>query len=861
MPSKLALSLALLGATAFAQPKYEDILKNLKFRSIGPATMGGRTDDFAVVESDPRIIYAGTAAGGLFKTINGGVTWQALFEDQPNPSIGDVTLAPSNPSIVYVGTGEANNRQSSSWGDGVYKSMDGGATWKHLGLDATHHVGRIVVHPTDPDIVYVAAMGDLWGPNQERGVFMSKDGGATWNQTLIIDADTGVSDIAIDPQSPNILYAAAYERRRTAFGYNGGGPGGGIYRSTDGGLHWTKLSTGGVGHLPAGDYGRCAVDIYRKNSNIVYVLIENATAGGVYRSDDKGVTWAHQSDTNPRPSYFSQLRIDPNNDLKLWMGGVNIYMSEDAGKTWSQDRFRDVHSDNHGIWIDPNNSDHVLSGNDGGIWETMDSGRNWRHIDNIALGQFYEVAYDFQKPYRVCGGLQDNYSWCGPSSSAQTAGIGNTDWITVQGGDGFYNRIDPQDPNIIYTESQDGSLSRRDLKTSESKSIRPEEPNDQAPRYRFQWNSPLLISAHDHNTIYYGGNHLFKSTDRGDTWGVLGEDLTTNAVRDEMSILGRKIDKNSGVLSRDDGVAEWPCITSIAESPVKAGVLWVGTDDGNVQMSRDDGKTWTNVVSHIMGVPKMGYVSRIEPSHTEAGTAYVTFDNHRSADYAIYIFKTTNYGDSFLKLSNGIPPEAGTVHVIREDPVNPNLLFAGTEFGIFVSFDKGANWHRMKNGLPTVPVFDIQIHPREHDLILATHGRSIWIMDNISALEKWDDKVLTSDVKMLGGGRPGIEWKMANYRGFEGQSNFFAANAPNGVILDYWLKTGGPVQVKVTDKDGKQVRQINVPRAEAGVLNRTVWDMRADPPVLPPAGGGRGGRGGRSGGGAAAETPAAGRRR
>jgi photosystem II stability/assembly factor-like uncharacterized protein len=855
MPSKPALSLALLAATAFAQPKYQDILKNLKFRSIGPATMGGRMDDFAVVESDPRIIYAGTAAGGLFKTVNGGVTWQAVFENQPNPSIGDVTLAPSNPSIVYVGTGEANNRQSSSWGDGVYKSMDGGATWKHLGLDATHHIGRIVVHPTDPDVVYVAALGDLWGPNPERGVFMSKDGGATWNQTLIIDADTGVSDIAIDPQSPNILYAAAYERRRTAFGYNGGGPGGGIYRSTDGGLHWTRLGTGGAGHLPAGDYGRCAVDIYRKNSNIVYALVEHATAGGLYRSEDKGMTWTHQSDTNPRPSYFSQIRVDPNNDLKLWMGGVNIYMSEDAGKTWSQDRFRDVHSDNHGIWIDPNNSDHLLSGNDGGIWETLDSGRNWRHIDNIALGQFYEVAYDFQKPYRVCGGLQDNYSWCGPSSTAQTVGIGNSDWITVQGGDGFYNRIDPVDPNIIYAESQDGSLSRRDLKTSESKSIRPEEPNDQAPRYRFQWNSPLLISAHDHNTIYYGGNHLFKSTDRGDTWTVLGEDLTTNAKRDEMSILGRKIDKNSGVLSRDDGVADWPCITSIAESPVKAGVLWVGTDDGNVQMSRDDGKTWTNVVSHIMGVPKMGYVSRIEPSHTEAGTAYVTFDNHRSADYAIYIFKTTNYGDSFLKLNNGIPLDAGTVHVIREDPVNPNLLFAGTEFGIFVTFDKGANWHRMKNGLPTVPVFDIQIHPREHDLILATHGRSIWIMDNISALEKWDENVLTSDVKILGGGRPGIEWKMANYRGFEGQSHFFAANAPNGVILDYWLKTGGPVQVKVTDKDGKQVRQINVPRAEAGVLNRTVWDMRADPPVLPPAGGGRGGRGGR-GGGAAAETPA-----
>ena len=340
---------------------------------------------------------------------------------------------------------------------------------------------------------------------------------------------------------------------------------------------------------------------------------------------------------------------------------------------------------------------------------------------------------------------------------------------------------------------------------------------------------------------------------------MLGEDLTTNANRDEMSILGRKIDKGSGVLSRDDGVAEWPCITTIAESPVKAGVLWVGTDDGNVQMSTNDGKTWTNVVSHVIGLPKMSYVSRIEPSHTEAGTAYVTFDNHRSADYSIYVFATKNYGDSFIKLNNGIPPEAGTVHVLREDPVNPNLLFAGTEFGIFVTFDKGESWHRMKNGLPTVPVFDIQIHPRDHDLILATHGRSIWVMDNISALEKWDDKVLTSDVKVVGGGRPGIEWKMANYRGFEGQSNFFASNAPTGVMLDYWLKAGGLVQIKVTDKDGKQVRQINVPRGEAGAINRTVWDMRADPPVLPPTDGtGRGGRGGggRGRGAATAETPA-----
>ncbi len=733
-------ALCLFAANGFAQPSYDTALKNLRFRSIGPAVMGGRTDDFAVVESDPRVIYLGAAAGGLFKTVNGGQSWQPLFEDQPNPSIGDIALAPSNPAILYVGTGEANNRQSSSWGDGVYKSMDAGATWVHLGLKETHHIGRIVVHPTDPNIVYVAALGDLWGPNKERGVFMSTDGGAHWTQPLFVNEDTGVSDIAIDPQSPNILYAAAYQHRRTVFGYNGGGPGSGIYRSTDGGQHWTKLvggatSTLGRGLPPTGDFGRCALEVYRRNTNIVYALIEHSTLGGVYRSEDKGATWTRMSETNPRPSYFSQLRIDPNSDQKIWLGGVNMYMSEDGGRTFVQTRFRDVHSDVHAIWIDPANSDHLLSGNDGGIWVTWDSGRNWEHINNLALAQFYEVSFDYQKPYHVCGGLQDNYSWCGPSSSTQPTGIGNEDWITVQGGDGFYNRIDPDDPNIVYAESQDGNLSRRDLRTSEVKSIRPQEDNDQAPRFRFQWNSPLMISPHSSKTIYYGGNHLFKSTDRGDTWARLGEDLTANADRDKMTIMGKVMDRQSGVLSRDDGVAAWPCITAIAESPKTAGVLWVGTDDGNVQLSRDDGKTWQNVVSHITGAPKGGYVSRIEPSYKDAGTAYITFDNHRSADYGIYIFMTRNYGDSFTRINNGIPPEAGTVHVVREDPVNPNLLFAGTEFGMFVTFDRGANWRRMKNGLPTVPVFDIQIHPREHDLILATHGRAIWIMDNISALE------------------------------------------------------------------------------------------------------------------------------
>jgi photosystem II stability/assembly factor-like uncharacterized protein len=840
MSSRTLCGLLFIGALA-GQTPYDAALKNLKFRSIGPAVMGGRVDDFAVVESDPRIIYVGAAAGGVFKTVNGGQSWQALFEDQANPSIGDIAISPSNPSILYVGTGEPNNRQSSSWGNGVYKTTDGGATWTHMGLKETHHIGRIVVHPTNPDIVYVAAQGDLWGPNKERGVYKSTDGGATWTLTLFVNEDTGANDIAIDPQSPNILYASAYQRRRTVFGFSGGGPGAALYRSTDGGSHWTKMAGG----LPTqGDFGRCALDIYRRNSNIVYALVENQAQGGVYRSEDKGATWTRMSDTNPRPSYFSQIRVDPNNDQKIWLGGVNMYMSEDGGRTFVQTRFRNVHSDVHGIWIDPANSDHMLSGNDGGVWVTEDSGRNWRHIDNIALGQFYEVAFDYQKPYHVCGGLQDNYSWCGPSSTTQQLGIGNEDWFTVQGGDGFYNRIDPSDSNIIYAESQDGNLSRRDLRTSESKSIRPQEDNDSAPRYRFQWNSPLMISPHDPKTIYYGGNYLFKSTDRGDTWERLGQDLTTGAERDKQPIMGKAIDTTT--LSRHDGVVAWPCITAIAESPVKAGVLWVGTDDGNVQMTRDGGKTWTNVVSHIQGVPKGGYISRIEPSHKEEGTAYIAFDNHRSADYGIYIFMTKNFGDSFARITNGIPPDAGTVHVVREDPANQNLLFAGTEFGLFVTFDRGANWHRMKNGLPTVPVFDIQVHPRDHDLILATHGRSIWIMDDISALEALNEKVLSTDVKLLPA-RPGIEWRMSNYRGFVGTNLFLAPNAPNGVILDYFAKAAGPVRVTVSDQAGKQLRTINA-RAEAGVINRVIWDMRTDPPV-PLTGGGTAGAGGAGGGG------------
>lgn len=856
-----ATLLLTLSIPVFAQSNHEAVLKNLKFRNIGPAVMGGRVDDFAVVESDPRVIYFGSAAGGIFKTVNGGVTWEPIFDSQPNSSIGDIALAPSNPSILYVGTGEPNNRQSSSWGAGVFKSLDAGHNWSFSGLKDTHHIGRIVVHPSDPNIVYVAALGDLWGPNKDRGVFKSTDGGATWTHSLAINEDTGVSDIAIDPASPNILYAAAYERRRTVFGFDGGGPDGGIYRSIDAGATWKKLAGG----LPAtGDYGRCALDVARSNSNVVYALIEHRTLGGVYRSENKGETWTRQSDTNQRPSYYSQIRVDPQNENRVWQGGVPILMSDDGGKTFTQDRAGRIHTDFHAIWIDPHNSDHLLAGNDGGVHETRDAGRTWDFINNIPIGQFYEVTFDYQKPYRVCGGLQDNYTWCGPSSTVQQRGITNDDWITISGGDGFHARIDPTNPDIIYSESQDGNLQRRNLKTGESRSIRPEEDNDKAPRYRFQWNSPLIISPHNPKTIYYGGNYLFKSTNQGDSWERLGNDLTNNVDRNTLPILGKAVDANT--LSRHDGVQAWPCITAIAESPVKAGVLWVGTDDGNVQISRDGGKTWSNVMSHVPGVQKGAYVSRIEPSHKEEGTAYLTFDNHRSADYAIYIYKTTNFGDSWAKIVSGIPQDAGTVHALREDPYNPKLLFAGTEFGLFVTFNGGANWEQLHNGLPTVPVFDMQIHPRDHDLILATHGRSIWIMDNIRALEEMDDTALTSDLKMFTPA-PGIEYKVVDYKGFLGSNTYVAQNAPRGAAIDYFAKSAGPVEVTIKDKSGNEVRKLNA-RAEAGTINRVVWDMRSNAPVAPQppptaqaAGGGRGGRGGGGrggrGGGAQQAAPAA----
>ena len=811
---------------------FDDILsKKLPWRSIGPAIMGGRIDDFAVVENNPSTIYVGAATGGVWKTTNNGITWSPIFDDQGTGSIGDITIAPSNPNIVWVGSGEANNRQSSSWGNGVYRSLDAGKTWQNMGLKDTQTIGRIVIDPHDPNTVYVAAGGHLWGPNSERGLFKTSDGGKTWAKSLYIDEDTGVTDVAIDLQSPNTLYAAAYQRRRTPWGFNGGGPHSGLYKTVDAGQTWTRLTEG----LPEGVTGRIAVDVYRSNPNVVYALIENEK-GGVFRSDDQGATWKRMSSTDPRACYYSQVRIDPNNDQRIWVCGAPMYISEDGGKTFNSTFVGKIHTDFHALWIDPSNSNHVLAGCDGGIHFSYDRGRSWNVINTIPLGQFYEVSYDNQKPYWVYGGLQDNGSWSGPSGTLNTEGITNDDWFRTDGGDGFYSVVDTSDPSTVYVESQNGNVSRLEMKTGERRTIKPSPPPGQ-PEYRFDWNTPIVISPHNNHVIFLGGNRVFRSPDRGDTW-TRSDDLSKKIDRDKIQIMGALPDKH--MLSRNDGQETFGEVVTLAESTMKEGLLYAGTDDGNLQVSRDGGKTWTNVTANVPGVPANTYVSRVTPSRFSEGTAYATFDGHRSDDFKPYVYMTTDYGQTWKPLRSNLP-DGVTCRVIREHPRNQNLLFLGTEFGAYVSFDRGGRWSRLKGGLPMVRVDDIQIQPRENDLIVATHGRSIWILDDISALEDMTEEIAHSEFHLFPV-RSGTEFRLYNRKSDTGHAWYSAPNAPYGAVIDYYLKDKPKDEVKITvsDPSGKVVRELKE-KADAGI-NRTEWDLRLEPPLRqePGAEGGEG---------------------
>ncbi len=829
---RLAALLLLLLASAgsgLAQTReqVESILNRIEWRNIGPAIMGGRIDDVAVVESDPRIFWMATASAGLWKTENHGTTWIPQFQNEEVSSIGSVAVAPSDPSVVWVGTGEPANRQSSSWGNGVYLSRDGGTTWEHKGLEDTHHIGRVLVHPTDPETAYVAALGHLWGPNEERGVYRTRDGGETWDRTLFGDENTGAVELAMDRASPDILYAALYQRRRRAYGFAGGGPGGGIHRTTDGGETWTKLGGG----LPEGDVGRIGLAVYRRDPRIVYAIVEHRD-GGVFRSEDRGLTWERMSDTNPRPMYYSQIRIDPNNDQRIWVLGTRIHYSQDGGRTFDTDWVQRIHVDHHALWINPADSNHMVLGNDGGIHISWDRGRTWDFVNTIPLGQFYEIGHDMSTPYLVYGGLQDNGSWAAPSRTFFRQGISNEDWFRVGGGDGFYTQAIPNDPDTVYVESQNGNLRRLNRRTSETKLIRPQ-PEDAGERYRFDWNSPIVISPHDPNTVLYGGNRLFISTNRGDAW-TRTEDLTKRIDRDELPIMGIPVTEDA--LSRHDGISTYGQIVTIAVSPLEVGVIYAGADDGNLMRSRDGGANWDDLTGNLPGVPDRTYVTRLVASAHAAGRLYVTLDGHRNDDYRTWVFASDDYGDRFRSLAATLPPEAA-LNVIREHHDNENLLVAGGEFGVYLTLDRGANWHRIRGQIPTVPVDDLAIHPRENDLILGTHGRSVWIADDIAPLSSLDASVFEKPLHLFPV-RAAVQWRMYTHKGNTGHKFFIAENPPEGALLHVYAAEAGKASVTVTGGDGATVRTLEA-ELEPG-LNRIAWDLRHDPPV-PGAGQGFGG--------------------
>ncbi|MGH9417067.1 MAG: WD40/YVTN/BNR-like repeat-containing protein [Terriglobales bacterium] len=886
------------GAAVPLNQSTDPILRAFSFRSIGPAVMMGRLDDIEGPANDANVLYIGFATGGVWKTTDGGNHWQPVFDAQPNDSIGAIGVAANDPNIVYVGTGEANNRQSSTIGDGIWGSTDGGVHWTHLGLADTQTIARIAVDPADPEIVYVAALGHLFGPNRERGLYKTVNGGKTWQLVKYIDQNTGFTDVALDPQNPRVVYAASYERRRTWFGFNGGGAGSGLWKSSDAGATWLRLDGPGWPHPSDSVFGRIGIAIFRARPSTLYAQVEagvsaalnsdvgadgllwrggpnssepggtetasragaprNPNASGTFRSDDGGQTWTFESNQNQRPLYFSRIAVDPVNPDKVLVGGEEAEVSLDGGKTWR--RLAGSHADYHAIWISPNDPRFVALGNDGGLDTSRDGGVTFEHHNHMgALGQFYHLSADMRRPYWICGGLQDNSSWCGPSALRSNAGPTNSDWFTVAGGDGYSTAQDPTHWATVYGGSQWGVMSRINLRTGESVSIRPVAAGGGGRgsvvnvvnatnvdtvtnrTLRFNSNAAFEMSPHNPDELYTGAQYFFKSLDRGNTWWVNPEDLTrgVNRFSAAMNILGVPGDRP--MEEKYDGVSNVSNIVQIKESPARPGVIWVGTDDGNLQLSLDGGQTFTNVIGKIHGAPS-GYVqiSRIAPSHFAAGAAYVALDNHRNDDWRPYLFKTTDFGRTWSSIASNLPA-MGPVTALVEDPRNPDLLFAGTEFGLYASLDDGATWNKFMNGMPDVPVYSLLIHPRDRDLIVGTHGRSIWIADDITPLEQW--RRVGTHKLVLFDPRPAVEWRnqYTDYRG--GTQGFRGQNPQGGTAISVYAASDlGPGAIAFL-QNGQLVSSINV-TVHAG-LNRFQWNLEKP---LPPGRAARGrGRGGAAG--------------
>jgi photosystem II stability/assembly factor-like uncharacterized protein len=841
--NRLALAVLLAGACTLplgaqkaaepAVPPEAVAIKGLQWRSIGPANPGGRVADIVGIPGDPAIFYVVPANAGIFKTLNGGTTFTQIFADDniAIASVGALAIAPSDPNVLWAGTGEGDPRNSTSYGDGIYRSTDGGATWAHLGLVDTERIKRIRVHPSEPDTAYVCALGHAWGPNAERGVFKTADGGKTWTKVLYKNPDTGCSDIDMDPSNPRILYAGMYTFRRKPWRFDSGGGETALYRSTDGGQTWTKLTNG----LPKGDMDRIGVAVAPSRPETVYMVTEakGENGGELFRSDDRGDTWRVVNDDpniNFRPFYYSDLRVDPNDPERVYSLSGSLNLSTDGGRTFARIA-ANVHGDHQALWIDPKNSKRVLSGSDGGFQVSMDGSRTWDIVNNIAISQFYHVEYDMRTPYTICGGLQDNGTWCGPSATSYTEGIRKDDWYTVGGGDGFFGVQDAEDPAYVYSDLQGGSISLLNVETGLSRAINPyskEVGSTGGPiagyKYRFNWNSPIVRSPHDPKTVYFGGNVLFKTTNRGQSWEVISPDLTTNDKSKQQS--------SGGPVVTDNTAAEFHCtILTIAESPVKAGVIWVGTDDGNIQVTQDGGRTWKNVVWNLTkgtGLPANAWVPTIEASHFDAGTAYVAVDRHRDDDFAPYAFKTTDFGQTWTAIKGNLPPK-GYVHVVREDPKNRTLLFLGTEEGIYASWDGGGRWVSIRNNLPPVAVRDLKVHPRDNDLIIGTHSRGAWILDDIAPLQQLAE-ALSSDVHLFDI-RNAVRTSPWGRDSNLGNRVFQAQNPALGAYVDYYLTSApqGDVTIAIADKSGKTIRTIRNAPKQPGV-NRYVWNLRYDAP-------------------------------
>jgi photosystem II stability/assembly factor-like uncharacterized protein len=786
--SRITIALAahaLAAGAAHAQvstPLDSAFIAGMEWRSIGPANTMGRVTDVEGIPSPSRTFYFASVAGGIWKTTNNGVTFRPLFQNEKVVAMGDLAIAPSDTLQVWAGTGEEDSRNSISPGMGIYKSADGGLTWKLMGLEKTQAIARIVVHPTNPNTVWVAALGAIWNANPERGIYKTTDGGQTWRQVKFVSDKAGFVDLVMDPSNPNVLWASSWERVRGPYFLQSGGPGSALWKSTDGGETWTEVKGNG---FPETMKGRIGIAIAASNPRIMYTLVEaedgpdGKTKSGLYRSDDGGATWTQMNTENTRPFYYNQVRVDPEKPDRVYWSSTPMRFSEDGGKT-VKNTTDGVHVDDHALWIDPKDPDRWVVGNDGGIAITFDRGGNFWFPNSVPIGQFYAVSYDMGTPYRVCGGLQDNYSWCGPSRKAR-GNISNYDWFSVSGGDGFVTQQDPRDPDIIYSESQGGNIGRLNYATGERYGFQKPSWRDVYRQYqdsiallwpdttkrpsgdvrrriddlrrrasadsaalelRYNWNTPYLISPHDADVLYIGANRVLKSSHRGQDIVPISPDLTKG---DTMKI--RVSTVTTGGITRDaTGAETYATIVSLAESPRVPGMIWAGTDDGNVWLTRNDGGTWTNLTPKFKGlVPDTTYVSRIEPSHHVDNRVYITFDNHRNGDFKPYVFVSDDGGGSFRSINANLP--AGGIdftHVVREDPVNPNLLFVGTDVGLYVSVDRGQSWQRFMTGFPTTPVHDLKIHPRDHELIAGTHGRSIWIAD-IAPLEQLDRQVLAAD--------------------------------------------------------------------------------------------------------------------